>query len=72
MLISHQNFQSVYQNEDVKLKVIEILEELIGCVQGAYSNSLTIIFAKIQGICKELPTFLDLYHNYTVSLELCL
>ncbi|XP_062563749.1 exportin-4-like [Armigeres subalbatus] len=72
MLISHQNFQSVYQNEDVKLKVIEILEELIGCVQGAYSNSLTIIFAKIQGICKEIPTFLNLYHNYTVIVELIL
>lgn len=72
MLISHQNFQSVYQNEDVKLKMTEILEELIGCVQGAYSNSLTIIFAKIQGICKELPTFLDLYHNYAVIVELIL
>lgn len=72
MLISHQNFQSVYQNEDVKLKVIEILEELIGCVQGAYSNSLTIIFTKIQGICKEIPTFLNLYHNYTIIVELIL
>ncbi|XP_058826827.1 exportin-4-like [Topomyia yanbarensis] len=72
MLISHQNFQSVYQEEHVKLKVIEILEELIGCVQGAYQNSLTIIFTKIQCICKELPIFLDLYHNYAVIVELIL
>ncbi|KAL1394790.1 hypothetical protein pipiens_011705 [Culex pipiens pipiens] len=72
MLISHQNFQSVYQNEEVQLKVIEILEELIGCVQGAYQNSITIIFSKIQNICKELPTFLDLYHNYTTIVELIL
>ncbi|XP_055531872.1 exportin-4-like [Wyeomyia smithii] len=72
MLISHQNFQSVYQEESVKLKIIEMLEELIGCVQGAYQNSLTIIFTKIQNICKELPTFLDIYHNYTLIVELIL
>ncbi|XP_055625763.1 exportin-4-like isoform X3 [Toxorhynchites rutilus septentrionalis] len=72
LLISHQNFQSVYQNTDVKMKVTEILEELIGCVQGAFLNSTTIIFSKIQSICKGLPTFLDLYHNYTTIVELIL
>ncbi|XP_055593707.1 exportin-4-like [Uranotaenia lowii] len=72
VLISHQNFQSVYQNEDVKVRVIEILEELNGCVQGVNTKSLTIIFSKIQCICNQLPTFLDLYHNYPVIVDLIL
>lgn len=69
LLISHHNFQSVYHNTEVRMKVTEILEELIGCVQGAFMNSTTIIFSNIQNICKGLPTFLDLYHNYTVSIN---
>ena len=67
-LISSPNFQSIYQNEDVKLNIIEILEEMIGCVQGAYASSLAIIFNKLQNIFKHLHTLLDLYRNYVVSI----
>jgi hypothetical protein len=67
-LVTSQNFQSIYQNEDVKLNVIEMLEEMIGCVQGAYASSLAIIFSKLQNIFKHLHTLLGLYRNYVVSV----
>jgi hypothetical protein len=35
--IAHQqNLNLTYQNEDVKIKIIGILEEIKGCIQGTY------------------------------------
>ncbi|KFB50065.1 exportin [Anopheles sinensis] len=62
----------VHQNEQFKQKVIEVLEETIGCVQGALDNMIIILFNEIQPICKHLATFMSVYKNDTVIVELVL
>uniref|UniRef100_A0A182TAG4 Exportin-4 n=1 Tax=Anopheles maculatus TaxID=74869 RepID=A0A182TAG4_9DIPT len=62
----------LYQSEQFKQKVIEVLEETIGCVEGAYDNLIMILFTEIEPICKQLSTFMSVYRNDTVIVELVL
>ncbi|XP_035899089.1 exportin-4-like [Anopheles stephensi] len=62
----------VHQSEQFKQKVIEVLEETIGCVEGAYDNLIMMLFTEIEPICKQLSTFMSVYRNDTVIVELVL
>uniref|UniRef100_A0A182WDZ0 Exportin-4 n=1 Tax=Anopheles minimus TaxID=112268 RepID=A0A182WDZ0_9DIPT len=67
----HQ-YAHLLQSEQFKQKVIEVLEETIGCVEGAFDNLMLILFKEIEPICKQLSTFMSVYRNDTVIVELVL
>lgn len=61
-----------YQNEDVKLAIIAVLEEVRGCVQGAFFHSSNSLFNNFRVMFLELPELFNLYKNYNVIVELVL
>uniref|UniRef100_A0A182N2V3 Exportin-4 n=1 Tax=Anopheles dirus TaxID=7168 RepID=A0A182N2V3_9DIPT len=67
-----QQHANVHQSEQFKQKVIEVLEETIGCVEGAFDNLMVVLFNEMQPICKQLGTFMSVYRNDTVIVELVL
>ena len=63
-----QQHAHLHQSEQFKQKVIEVLEETIGCVEGAYDNLILILYQEVQPICKQLSTFMSVYRNDTVRM----
>ncbi|XP_058055043.1 exportin-4-like [Anopheles bellator] len=72
VLTTFQQQAHVHQSEQFKEQVIEVLEETIGCVQGAFGSLMTILFHEIQPICKQLASFMSVYKNDTMIVELVL
>lgn len=73
LAIMHKpDLKVTYQNEDIKQAVISILEEVRGCIQGAYNLISSSLFEHFKVIFLELPELLNLYRNYNVIVELIL
>ncbi|XP_035793420.1 exportin-4-like [Anopheles albimanus] len=65
-------FQQQTHEEQFKQKVIEVLEETIGCVQGAFGSLMKILFIELRNVCEQLSNFMTVYKNDTVIVELIL
>ncbi|XP_063703188.1 exportin-4-like [Culicoides brevitarsis] len=71
-ILHKPDLKATYQNEDIKLEVISIIEEVRGCVLGAYNLISSSLFEHFQVMFVELPELLNLYRNYNVIVELLL
>lgn len=60
------NFNQIYQNEDVKMRVISSLEEIKAAFTGCTPRIAGRVFDVFKDIFTEIQKLLDLYHNYTV------
>lgn len=71
-LLGQENFSRVYQEENVKKEVVDILECLIGIAKGSLMSTVQILFDFMAPLLSELPIFMNLYHNYQVIIQLIL
>ncbi|XP_011701811.1 PREDICTED: exportin-4-like isoform X1 [Wasmannia auropunctata] len=71
-LISSDNFMSSYHEEQIKVKIIDLLESCIGVVLGAESPIVAPVYQYTFPILAELPKLLSLYHNYQDIVQLIL
>lgn len=71
-LMHRPDIKQTYQNEDVKLALIGIMEEVKGCVRGAFLHSSDKLFQHFKVMFMELPDLLNLYKNYSDIVELLL
>lgn len=71
-ILHKPDLKATYQNEDIKLEIISIIEEVRGCVLGAYNLISSSLFEHFQVMFLELPELLNLYRNYNVIVELLL
>ena len=55
---------SCYQNTDVRMKVLGMLDEISGVASGANITNIEYIFGEFQGIFQHLSQIMGLYHNY--------
>lgn len=66
------NLSQIYQNEDVKMSVISILEEIKAAFSGTTMQSADFVFNIFKDILMELYKLLELYQNYIAIVELIL
>lgn len=66
-LMLQSNLSQIYQNEDVKMKVTTILEEIKAALSGITMQSANLVFDIFKPILIDLHRLLELYHNYVVS-----
>lgn len=71
-ILCQENFNRIYQEEAVKIQIIDILESFIGITFGAHISTVQNIFEFLSSILSELPILLNLYHNYQVIVQLIL
>lgn len=71
-LLGQENFNRVYQEENVKKEIVDILECYIGVAKGSFISTVQILFEFIAPLLSELPVFINLYHNYQVIVQLIL
>lgn len=71
-LLGQENFNRVYQEENVKKEIVDILECLIGIAKGSLMSIVQILFDFMAPLLSELPVFMNLYHNYQVIVQLIL
>lgn len=71
-LLSQENFNRVYQEENVKKEVVDILECLIGIAKGSLMSIVQILFDFVAPFLSDLPVFMNLYFNYQVIVQLML
>ncbi|XP_017892623.1 exportin-4-like [Ceratina calcarata] len=71
-ITSNDKFLQIYQQENIKLRVIDILECFIGVAQGAQGSKAGTMYRYLQPVLRQLPHLLSLYHNYQEVVELIL
>lgn len=71
-LLGQENFNRIYQEENVKKEIIDILECFIGIAKGTLMSIVDILFDFMAPLLSELPVFVNLYHNYQVIVQLIL
>lgn len=68
-LLGQENFNRIYQEENTKKEVIDILECFIGIAKGSLMSTVQILFDFLAPLLSELPVFLNLYNNYQVIVQ---
>lgn len=71
-IICQENFNRIYQEENVKTEIIDILESFIGITNGSHILTVQNLFEFMSPILSELPVLLNLYHNYQIVVQLIL
>lgn len=71
-LLGQENFNRIYQEENVKKEIVDILECLIGIAKGSLMSIVQVLFDFMAPLLSELPVFMNLYHNYQVIVQLIL
>lgn len=71
-IIMQQNLNLVYQNEDVKYKIISVLEEIEATIEGIHLETAEYIAESLKFIFVDFHKLFELYHNYKVIVELIL
>lgn len=71
-IICQENFNRIYQEENVKTELIDILESFIGICNGSHILTVQNLFEFMSPILSELPVLLNLYHNYQLIVQLIL
>lgn len=71
-ILCQENFNRIYQDENVKSELVDIFESFIGITSGAHISTVQNIFEFMSSILSELPVLLNLYHNYQVVVQLIL
>ena len=68
----HENFNRTYQEECVRTEVVDVLECFIGVAKGSLMTTAEILFNALAPMLSEIPTFLNLYKNYQLIVQLIL
>lgn len=64
MIVSNENFRSVYNDDKVRSDIIDVLHKCIGLASGAVINTVPTIFAILYPTLNDFSSLMGLYHNY--------
>ncbi|XP_026810149.1 exportin-4-like [Rhopalosiphum maidis] len=69
-ILSNDNFRKTYDNDAVRLEIMDILHKCIGMASGAVINTTPTIFAVLHPILNEFSALIGVYHNYQIIVHL--
>jgi hypothetical protein len=55
---------AIYQESEVKMKVLTLLEEMTGVVEGSNAHTYEYIYKSLYKIYSQLPAIMDIYYSY--------
>ena len=71
-LISRSDFKKVFNDDNIRMQIVSILESFVGCIQGTHITTCNQLFNFIQPVMNTMTDLLSLYHNYSQVVELIL
>lgn len=66
------NLNQIYQDENIRMDVVAILEEIKSALSGVTMQSANLVFTMFLEILMDLHKVLELYHNYIMVVNLVL
>lgn len=69
-ILSNDNFRKTYDNDAVRLEIMDILHKCIGMASGAVINTTPTIFAVLHPMLNEFSALIGVYHNYQIIVHL--
>ncbi|XP_017771460.1 PREDICTED: exportin-4-like isoform X2 [Nicrophorus vespilloides] len=71
-VLCQENFNRIYQQDNIQKEIQDLLECFIGISKGATMGTVVILFKFLGPILSELPVLLNMYHNYQVIVQMIL
>lgn len=69
-IVSNDNFRRTFNNEDVRLEIIDILHKCIGLASGAVINTTSTLFSILHPTLNDFASLIGLFHNYQIIVHL--
>lgn len=71
-LVCRENLNRIYQEENIKKEVIDILECFIGIAKGSQMGTFQILFDYLSPMLSELVVFINMYNTDQIIVQLIL
>ncbi|XP_050429581.1 exportin-4-like [Adelges cooleyi] len=71
-IISNVNFRKTYNEDEIRLEIMDILHKCIGLASGAVINTTDTIFSILYPTLNDFSMLIGLYHNYQLIVHLIL
>lgn len=69
-IVTDENFRKIYNDDHVRLEIMDILHKCIGLASGAVINTTPTIFSILHPTLNEFSGLIGLYHNYQLIVHL--
>jgi len=69
-ILIDDDFTKTYNNDVVRLEIMDILHKCIGLASGAVINTTATVFDMIHPMLNEFPALIGVYHNYQIIVHL--
>lgn len=69
-IISNENFRQIYNDDDTRSEIMDILHRCIGLASGAVINTTQTIFSILHPTLNDFSALIGLYHNYQIIVHL--
>jgi len=69
-ILSDDNFRKTYNNDVVRLEIMDILHKCIGLASGAVINTTATVFDMIHPMLNDFSALIGVYHNYQIIVHL--
>ncbi|VVC37258.1 Hypothetical protein CINCED_3A011540 [Cinara cedri] len=69
-IVMDENFKKLYNADDIRLEIMDILHKCIGLASGAVINTTPTIFSILHPTLNEFSGLIGLYHNYQSIVHL--
>lgn len=69
-ILGDDNFRKTYNNDAVRLEIMDILHKCIGLASGAVINTTATIFDILHPMLNDFSALIGVYHNYQIIVHL--
>lgn len=69
-IIGNDNFRKTYNDDPVRLEIMDILNKCIGLASGAVINTTPTIFSILSPMLNDFSALIGVYHNYQEIVHL--
>lgn len=69
-ILGDENFRKTYNNDAVRLEIMDILHKCIGLASGTVINTTTTVFGILHPMLNDFSALIGVYHNYQIIVHL--
>ncbi|KAL5234349.1 hypothetical protein ACI65C_001759 [Semiaphis heraclei] len=69
-ILGDENFRKTYNNDAVRLEIMDILHKCIGLASGAFINTTATVFGILHPMLNDFSALIGVYHNYQIIVHL--
>jgi len=69
-ILGDDNFRKTYNDDAVRLEIMDILHKCIGLASGAVINTTATVFGILHPMLNDFSALIGVYHNYQIIVHL--